>query len=128
MRTVTPNDLANTVHMLLHCARGRIGEAIEQDAQATLDAWDAQHQPATDPLADDPDYAALVAGQLAIEQQINEVRMRAAWERLHGVRNADAGLVASADRGGDGDKAATGHDPSTRSVQSSGDCTTNTRI
>lgn len=90
---VTPANLADTLHMVLHCARGRIGEAIEQSAQATLDAWDAQQKPASDPLADDPEYAELVRKQLEIGERIAEARQERAWQRLYGATADDQRLV-----------------------------------
>lgn len=82
---ITAARLADTLHMLLHCGKGRLGEAIEQDAQATLDAWDAQHQ-TVDTLADDPEYAALVNEQMEIGRKITQARQEAAWQRLYGAR------------------------------------------
>lgn len=41
---MTPARLADALHLVLVCAHGRIGEAIEEYAKAILAEWDEQER------------------------------------------------------------------------------------
>lgn len=135
---VTAERLAETLHTVLRCARGRIGEAIEQDAQDTLDRWDAQQGKGAfnTLLSDDTEYAALILSQLDREELSRLARAEAAWKRIHGASGVtaeaimaewQARLTATRTRGGDGEREMIEHNPSTNG-RSEGDCTTEVRI
>lgn len=45
---MTPACLADALHLILVCAHGRIGEAIEQYGKAVLAEWDEQEAKSTE--------------------------------------------------------------------------------